>query len=209
MSGVGGQLPEDDLYDLAPAAPAAPVAAADKRPPLTAKPAAPAPVVPLSYGSPRLRTEQSPYEAEELMNLRVPLWLLGGGVVIEIFGAFFMGPNFQAATIALSFQLLVGTIVKLLGILIVARLLRINFGPFWQAVLKLAAIDAACGAVAVVAHPLVFFPLGFLPVMVLEFVAFFALLGALFNLEHDEIWTCVGVFFVLNLGLYFLLQRVA
>src|SRR5437588_5602480 len=75
-----------ELYDLAPEAPTGrePAAAVD--------PSAPAPVAPaprtLGYRAPK--DEARAPDHDPVKDLYMPLWLLGGGTLIEIIAAFFI-----------------------------------------------------------------------------------------------------------------------
>src|SRR5439155_13784299 len=133
------QHPDDPLYDLAPIAPdpAAPAPArASKLSRATVSPAAMSPAT-LAYRAPR---EDVPGKAdpETIKNLYMPLWLLGGGVVVQVIAIFLSHRHagIEAALIAVGLQIIVGTTLMLVGILIAARFRGIALGPFWVAVFK-------------------------------------------------------------------------
>lgn len=94
----------------------------------------------------------------------------------------------------------------LAGILLVAWLRKISFGPFRTAVFKLAAVSVAPAAVLSLLTPaLMVIPFGGLIGLLVGFVAYFTLLGALFDLDQGDTWYCVCVIFLVHLGVYLLL----
>ena len=161
----------------------------------------------LAYRAPR---EDVPGKAdpETIKNLYMPLWLLGGGVVIQVIAIFLAHRHagIEAALIAVGLQIIVGTTLMLVGILIAARFRGIALGPFWVAVFKLAAVSVAPGAaVALLTPALNFIPLGAILGWIGEFALYFALLGVFFDLDESDTWYCVCVIFLVHLGVYFLL----
>ena len=136
----------------------------------------------------------------------MPLWLLGGGVVIEVAGALFRKPTPKTVFLDVGVNLIAGTAIMLVGILLAARWRGIDLGRFWTAVLKLAAISVAPAALGTALTPLLrVIPLGGLLGLAGEFVLYFALLGALFDLDQDDTWYCVLVIFLVRLAVYFTL----
>ena len=135
------------------------------------------------------------------------MWLLGGGVFIEIIAAFITQPqSILGAMMALGFHLIFGTAFMLVGILLAAKFRGISFGAFWIAVFKLAAISVAPAALVAIVNPLLdHIPFGGLIGWIAEFVLYFALLGALFDLDESDTWYCVWVIFLVHLAAYFLL----
>jgi hypothetical protein len=103
-------------------------------------------------------------------------------------------------------ELILDTALMLVAVLIAGRLRRINFGPLPVAVMKLCAIAIAPDAAGVLLMPLaVLIPiLGGLGVWVVCFCLYFALIGALFDLDQSDTWYCVCVIFLVNLGAFFL-----
>jgi hypothetical protein len=90
------------------------------------------------------------------------------------------------------------------GILLAARIRRIDLGQFWIATFKLAAITVAPAAAVDLASPLLrVIPFGGLLGLAAEFVLYFALLGALFDLDESDTWYCVWTIFLVRLALYF------
>ncbi len=191
---------EEELYDLAdessrpaakPPQPSAPVA----------KPAA------LNY-----RTAKADVSAradtETVKNLYMPLWLLGGGVVIEVIAGFLRTNDSTHAVIYVGIELILGTLIMLIGIFLAAKIRGIQLGNFWTAVLKLAAISIAPSALIDLAGSILrFIPFGFLLGWAAEFIFYFALLGALFDLEESDTWYCVIVIFAVRMAVYLLILR--
>jgi hypothetical protein len=185
-----------DIYDLANDVPH-PVQAIKPGP-------APPPVTPLQYRS-KKSTSAVPVDADTIKNLYLPLWLLGGGVVVEVIAAFLRDGFSVFALIDVGFELIVGTVVMLAGILLAARLRGLEFGSFWNSAFKLSAISVAPAAALDLLLPfLQIVPLfGGLLGLAGSFVLYFALLGALFDLEESDTWFCVWVIFLVRLAVYF------
>jgi hypothetical protein len=194
------------MYDLAPAARSTP---AGKAQPAAAS--EPASAIPLSYQSPKVhpavKGESGNTDPERIKNFQMPLWLLSGGLVVQVVAAVLTNHGgLQHAIVTASLQLFVSTTLMLCGILIAAKLRQIDLGPFWIAVFKLAAISVAPAAVVALATPaLNVIPLGGIVGFIGEFILYFALLGVLFDLDESDTWYCVGVMFLVNVGAYFLI----
>src|SRR5207248_5235114 len=90
---------------------------------------------------------------ETIKNLYMPLWLLAGGVVIEVVAALLREGSLQRALIYVAVEILFGTIVMLAGILLAAKLRGIDVGQFWIAVFKLSAISVAPSALGDLVSP--------------------------------------------------------
>jgi hypothetical protein len=202
-------------YDLAPptAPPPSPVmpviAAATAAPPpeLMSDTPSPSPAPALAYRSPQdeVRTTNDP---EHIKNLYMPLWLLGGGVAIEIAGAFFHSPNLQVGLAAIGLNLIFGTSLMLIGIILAAKARQIDLGRnFWTICLKLCAIAVAPGALVTLLSPVLnHIPLvGGMVGWVIMFCFYFALIGALFDLDQSDTWFCVCVIFLVRLFVYFVM----
>ncbi len=193
-------LPDEAAYDLAPKPPLP----ARKSPSSTTLTARPSTIV-LGYSTPRDEPSANPEHHAD--NLYLPIWLLGGGIAIEIIAALLtqrhgVFPALQTVAV----QLLVGTSFMLAGILLAAKFRGISLGGFWIAVLKLGAISVAPSAVMALFTPLLdHIPFGSLIGWAADFVLYFALLGALFDLDESDTWYCISVIFLLNLTVYFLL----
>jgi hypothetical protein len=210
-------IPNDDRgeYDLAPAtappapAPVIPVisASAVPTPELISETASPASPPPLAYRAPK--DEVSPTnDPEHIKNLFMPLWLLGGGMAIEIAGAFFRSRNLQLGLAEIGLNLVFGTTLMLIGIILAAKARQIDLGQnFWTICLKLCAIAVAPGALVTLLSPVLnHVPLvGGLAGWVIMFCFYFALIGALFDLDQSDTWFCVCVIFLVRLFVYFLM----
>jgi hypothetical protein len=190
----------DDLYDLAPA---------EERPATTSPP--PVARAPLQYQTPRVAAEtpDQPFP-DKVIDLYLPLALVAGGVGIEVVAALIRGARsplgFEPQLARIAVKLLLGTATMLVGVLIAVRFRGIELGRFWTAVLKLAGVAIAPGAVVTVLSPaLGFIPLGFLIGFIVQFVLYFALLGTLFKLDESDTWYVVCVIFLIDLGVYFTL----
>jgi DNA-directed RNA polymerase subunit RPC12/RpoP len=184
--------PENSEYDLAPEA------VAQKRATV------PIPVA-LAYRAPKddLPPKGDP---ETIINLHMPAWLLAGGIVIEITAAVLKDRNAAAAVIDVGLHVILGTVLMLVGILLAAKFRGISFGSFRVAVFKLAAISIAPAAALTLVSPLLnHIPLGTLIGWAGEFIFYFALIGALFDLDESDTWYCVWVIFLVNIVVYFLL----
>jgi hypothetical protein len=172
-----------------------------------------APPQALGYQTPQAalpRDQRVGVDVDTLKNQTIPLWLLGGGVVVELIASFVVNRHdFRAALIHISFELIVGTILMLVGVLIAARIRGIEIGSFWTAALRVAAISVAPAAVGDIVMPLAWIiPFGGLLQLGVQFVLYFALLGVLFDLDESDTWYCVTIIFLINLGVYFGLKFV-
>lgn len=197
--------PEGAEYDLAP--PTASLSPALPRRGGAATPSSSAPVT-LSYHT-RKDDAAAPAEPEAIKNFYMPAWLLCGGIVIETVAAYLGRGSAQHALMRLGVGLVAGTVLMLVGVLIAARVRQLDLGNFWTAVFKLAAIAIAPGAVVTLLSPFLnHIPFGGLIGWIGEFVLYFALIGALFDLDQDDTWYCVVVIFLVQLGVYFALLGV-
>jgi hypothetical protein len=186
----------------------APPTAASRASPTAADPnpgdALPPRPAPLAYRSAPTAPGQA--DPDALKNFQIPLWLLIGGVIVNVAAMFLVqGRNLESALKQVGTQLILGTIVMLIGVLIAVRARGISLGGFWIAVFKLAAISVAPSGVVALASPAlnrIF--LGGIVGWVIEFILYFALLGVLFDLDESDTWYCVCVIFVVNVGVYFL-----
>jgi hypothetical protein len=198
--------PPGDTYDLAP--PPAPAARAHVPPASRA----PAGVQPLAYQTPPKAipgAEPVETDIETLKNQLIPLWLLGGGVAVEIIAALILyRHDLPMAMLRIFIQIVVGTILSLGGVLLTAKIRGIEIGSLASAALRLAAISIAPSAVGYLLMPLaMLIPfVGALMLLAMEFVLYFALLGALFDLDQSDTWWCVVVIFAINLGVVVLLR---
>jgi len=201
---------DDGLYDLAPEQPPSTTPPSASPPPsihtagTPAHPPAARPV--LGYHAPAPQSSD-PFNPEPIKNLYLPLWLLGGGIVIEVGAGFLLQHNARAALVSVGANLLLGTALMLGGLLLAARLRGIDLGSFGLAVLKVAALWVGPAAAMTLLSP--FFQIipliGGLLAWIGAFVLYFALLGVLFDLDESDTWYCIGVIFLVRLGFYFLM----
>jgi hypothetical protein len=201
MASMSDEPPIDDEYDIAPA-PIQPVPAAVRVP----TPPAAQQAVPAAIGYRAKKDDQSTItsDTDRIRNFQMPIWLLGGGIVIEAGAMLFHGGPTTAALTHIGVDLLLSTGVMLAGILIAAWVRQIQLGNFWTAAFKLSAISIApTAAVDLVSPLLAVIPFGWVPGLLLQFVLYFALLGALFDLDESDTWYCVWVIFLVRLVVYF------
>ncbi|HEX4056147.1 MAG TPA: hypothetical protein VHX86_17945 [Tepidisphaeraceae bacterium] len=204
--------PQEDMYDLAPEA----AKPQHPHPPAAAEPAPANPRVrTLSYQTPRKvipGAAAGPVDTNTLKNQYIPLWLLGGGTAVELIAAFLLHPHdLPMAMMSISVEVIGGTILMLIGVLVAAKIRGIPIGSFWSAVLRLAAISVAPAAVGDLLMPITrIIPfIGVLLQWGVQFVLYFALLGVLFDLDQSDTWYCVIVIFIINLSVYALLVWLA
>jgi len=146
-------------------------------------------------------------DTDTIKNFQLPLWLLVGGVAIDVVAAIINEKSFIGALASVGLGLVGGTALMLVGVLITAKVRGIDLGSFGSAVFKLAAISVAAPALATLAGlALGWIPfLGGLTVATATFFLLFALLGVLFDLEQSDTWYFVCVMFLIALGLHFLM----
>jgi hypothetical protein len=194
---------EDEGYDLAPemvrAAPVRPAAA-----PIAATGPA------LGYQTPPKflpKDQRIGADVEILKTQTIPLWLLVGGIVVEIIASFIEDRHdLNAVAIHIAVEIVGGTVLMLAGVMLTAKIRGIEMGSFWSAALRVAAISVAPAAVGDILMPLAWIiPFGGLLQLGVQFVLYFALLGVLFDMDESDTWYCVTMIFLINLGIYFLL----
>jgi hypothetical protein len=214
------QIDSDGLYEFADDAPV-------KRKPPQVVTMAPASVPPSSVpstGAPATRVSPLAYRQpttpgsstlerlfpDRVKDLYMPLALIGGGTVVWfgymlLFGAA-SGRSTARAMASSGLEIIVGTALMLVAILIAGRYRRIDFGPLPVAVMKLCAVAIGPTAVVILAGPLLWFiPFG---ASIVQFAMFFALLGAMFDLDQSDTWYCVAVIFIVNVAVYFGMRAV-
>jgi hypothetical protein len=211
---------DDDVdrgeYDLAPpgAPPPPPVmpamsvmtAAAPELIPETDSPAATAAPL-LAYRAPKDEVVPT-NDPEQIKDLYMPLWLLGGGVAVEIAGVFFKSRSIQLGLAEIGFNLVFATPLMLMGMIMAAKARQIDLGRnVWVICLKLCAIVVAPSALVTLLSPILDrIPLlGGLVGLVVMFCFYFALIGALFDLDQSDTWFCVCVIFLVRLFVYFVM----
>jgi len=209
--------PEDELYDMAPE-PAAP--APRSAIPITAPvhpagaPGAATPAV--DYRRPGVgglageggRMER--YFPDRVKDLYMPLALIAGGTVIEFaLSLIATRAGLQGAArsvVYVGLYMVINTVLMLFAIFFVAYMREISFGPVPTAILKLCAISIGPGAIgSLVGFLLGWFPLGGLIGWVVGFVLYFALIGALFDLDESDTWWCVITVFLVKLLVAFVI----
>jgi hypothetical protein len=190
---------DEGIYDFADQTPNSP------KPVIPRASGTPAAVKPLGYRSPK-HDAQRAADPDKIKNQLMPMWLLAGGVVVEIVAALLRDGGVEAALSEVAAELILGTAVMLAGILLAARLRGIDLGQIRIAAFKLAAISVAPTAVFDLAYPVLqMIPLGGLIGLGVEFILYFALLGALFDLNESDTWYCVWVIFLVRVAVYFAL----
>jgi hypothetical protein len=136
-------------------------------------------------------------------DFHAPLYLLAGGIVVE-FGASWLLSRGRApdeVLLRVGIEMVVWTILLLVGVLLGARLKGLALGPFWTAVWKLTALSVAPSAVqSALLLPLQFVPLGWLVAWAVGFLTYFALLSFLFDLDQEDTWFLVVVIFGVQLA---------
>jgi hypothetical protein len=147
-------------------------------------------------------------DTDRLKNVILPASLLAGGVIVGIGAALLEHHRLTDALELVALRIGVGTILMLAGMYAATVLRGLRLGPFWTVAFKLAAMTVAPSAVLALIYPLVGVIPIFGPLVALgvDFVLYFALLGVLFDLDQADTWYCVGVMFILNLAVYFLLH---
>ncbi len=190
---------EDDVYELAPS---------EDRPPARRVAPKAAAVKPLAHESPGPRKDNPPDTIfpDKVLDLYLPLALIGAGTLIEVVAALFRSSRLGLAAElgALGLQMIVGTATMLLGVHLAARARQVELGPFWPTLLKLIAVAIApAAAITLLSPALAVIPLGWVGGLVIQFVLYFALLGTLLKLDESDTWYCVCVIFLVNLAVYF------
>jgi hypothetical protein len=200
---MGDPDSNQEMYDFAPEPPAP---APTKSKPMRV-PAPGSPVV-LPYRSVKAdRTK--PAEPEMIKDVYLPLGLLGGGVLIEMLATIIWSHHAASTFAEIAVDLTLGTGVMLGAMLVAAKLRNIPLGKIGVAAYKLAAISIAPSAVMVFVTPIAsFIPFGFIGCWIVEFALFFALLGALFDLDESDTWYCVWTIFIARVGVYVLLRTI-
>lgn len=185
----------DTTYDLSPAAPPVPARAPVAVPP-------PPTNRTLQYRGRAPDEKRTALEPDAIKSLYMPLWLLGGGVLVETIAAFLRArTDPRLATIGVLVNVGLGTVLMLVGLTAAAYLRGIKLGPIGSTLLKLAALSVAPDAALLVCTPFLdHIPLGWLLGLIGEFVLYFALLGVLFDLDESDTWYCVWTIFVVRLA---------
>jgi hypothetical protein len=196
---------DEELYDLAPSPePATPASA----PAHAVHATVPGPQQTIQYQRAEVTAASGAdrYFPDRIRDLWLPVALIGGGTVIEFGSALLHGRGSletAARGVALvGLGMLVNTVLMLVAIFIVAKLRDISFGPLPTALLKLCAISITPGAAAAFVSWL---PLGGLIGLIVSFIVYFALIGALFELDESDTWWCVIIVFGVKLLVVFII----
>lgn len=201
-------MDEAQTFDLAPES-----QEVDELPAIIEAPPTPAapPIVAgkqtLGYANLADACSEDPHLPQRVIDLHLPLWALTGGIVIEVAVALVRGRESLAAVrgemIAVAIALSVGTVATIAGMFVAAWLERIDLGPWRIAAFKLAATSVAATGAGALIH-MIFGPIPIAGLLSLggEFIVCFALIGALFTLDHGQTWFCVIVIFVVNLAVF-------
>ena len=188
--------PSADPYDLA--VPASP----PPQPP-------PAPRI-LAYQHSAAAAASAPdaYFPDRVKDLQLPLILLAAGILIETAARWWVssaeGGGLLRALSECGIDLILGTTLMLIAVLIAAKRRAINLGRFWAAILKLSAISVAPSSAMVLFYVLFFrfIPFGDLINLLLGFCLFFALIGAFFDLDQSDTWYVVAVIFLMKVAVF-------
>jgi len=169
-------------------------------------PTQPAPTPTLAY---RAKRDDRPAGAaiEDVKDIWMPLWLLVGGVVVPTLAGLVHYIPLNDALGRVAVQLIISSPTMVLAMYIAAKLRGLTLGPVPKVAFKMAAIAVAPTAVLLLALPLLqYVPLGGLVGLIGEFIFYFALIGALFDLDESDTWYCVFVIFLTDLVIYFSLH---
>lgn len=193
----------DDIYELKDEELARPVKSARAKAEVRA-------VMPLGYEGKKVGGEGL---EEKVRDFYAPLWLLAGGIVVEFGAHWLLSLKFGGAGAAggmggvmgllhsVGVGMGMGTVVMLLGVMLAAKLKGLSLGLFWTVVLKLVALSIAPVAVrSALLLPLHLVPFGGILAWGVSFVAYYVLLGFLFELDGEDTWFLVVVIFMVQLA---------
>ncbi|MGH7178233.1 MAG: hypothetical protein ACREJC_12705 [Tepidisphaeraceae bacterium] len=185
---------ESELYDLVDTPHTAPSAAV--QPGVTPLPVSPV----ISYARQETIGESAVdrYFPDRVKDLYMPLALIAGGTIVEASLALFSRTGTVAgAMLGVGVYMICNTIIMLLTVMAVAKIRGINFGPYVTAIVKLCGISIGPGAAGSLASvALAWLPLGRILGWLAGFALYFAMIGALFDLDQSDTWCVVlSVFF--------------
>jgi hypothetical protein len=206
-------MPTAEEQDLIPLGPPSQTRQVDSEKPTRAAPTiTPHHVMPLEYRRPGALAAEPPaadrWFPDRVKDLYLPATLIGLGVLVRL-GYYLLWRGGASGIVSvlnnIALEMVVGSAVLLVAILIAGRLRRIDFGPLPVAVFKLFAVVLGPEGAALLAAPLfIWIPLaGGLIYWIIEFCLYFAFLGALFDLDQSDTWYCVMVAMVVRIALYF------
>jgi hypothetical protein len=136
---------------------------------------------------------------DRVKDLYLPLALIAGGTLIEVIAAIVQRQaGLPQAMVMVGVWMILNTVIMLLTVMVVAKIRSINFGPFATAIIKLCGISIGPDAVGtLVSLVLAFIPFSGVIGWLISCVIYFALIGALFDLDESDTWVVVlSVFFV-------------
>lgn len=201
----------EDLYDLkddpdprsrASAKPARGNQTPSTHPSDTSPPAATLKPASLAYEVKTARTEKFEVLVRDFY---APMVLLAGGIVVE-FGAGWLLSRGRSPMLLLRSvgeEMVIGTAFLLVGVILASKLKGIAIGDFWLAVWKLCALSVSTAAVSTALMlPCQFLPFGGLIAWLGGFIAYFALLGFLFELDQEDTWFLIMVIFLVKLAAF-------
>jgi hypothetical protein len=161
---------------------------------------------PVSYHRPVMpgSGELHPYFPDKVKDLYLPLWLIGGGAVVQLLSMIISTwgsanalrhtmQNFAIGMVAV-------TGINLVAILLAARFRGIDFGNWRVAVMKLCAVVIGASAVGALVGTIPFF--GGLFGLFAAPIAYFTLMGVMFDLDQGDTWYCVCIAFLVWLAVY-------
>ena len=141
---------------------------------------------------------------EDVKDIWMPLWLIVGGVVVPTLAGLVHYIPLNDALGRLAVQLIVSSPTMVLAMYIAGKLRGLSLGAVPKVAFKMAAIAVAPSAVLLLATPLLLYvPFGWLIGLIGKFIFYFALIGALFDLDESDTWYCVFVIFLTDLAVYF------
>jgi hypothetical protein len=153
-------------------------------------------------------------DVDKIKSFYAPLWMLCGGIVVELIVVLIRSEvGFGAAALGVGLPLLATTGLGFAAVALAAKVRQFELGSYASAALRLAAICVAAQAVMDLLRPVLNFvghfaavgmiSLGSLVAGAVQFILYFALLGALFDLDQEDTWYCVCIMFVISVGLRF------
>lgn len=159
---------------------------------------------PNATASAKAGTPRDMTDPQTIKDFYAPLGLLLGGLLVRIIAAAWNG----GGMVNLGLQLAAPFALMLPALLLAGRLRQINLGPLPTVAFKVAALSVAPGAIVLFFRPLLALVpfVGGLAQGALAFVAYFALLGALFDLDESDTWYCFCVLFLVHVAVYFSLR---
>jgi hypothetical protein len=157
-----------------------------------------------------------PPDPDRIINYSMPMWLLIGGVIMEMLSALMNARGFSAAISQFCTELIGRTALLVGCVFFAAGLRRFSLGKVNNALFKLIAISVVTLAVYHLANPfllllpsfalithLLAVPTALIVGWGLQILLFFILLGVMFDLEEDDTRFCVALIFIASVALHF------